>query len=446
MQVADLSFEENSELHYDKTIEGEACQAIATRLVRMLESWLDAAEAYFEPSSFVTALQNCITTSRTVTFIIQSNKDVIPDFDIWYPKQQEKMRASPIMEWAKNSRNIIEKQRDLAPSSEIRLSIIASYLGEAVSEWVPNSLFLSVSTLLKLIPRQHLTPHIVTNGTLLVERRWVESGLPNMEVLEALAEVYTILSEIVVSAHAQLGQPVPDVIKQIRPREMAPMTNDRAMYVSIRHGHCWGTRKFFIEPAQDPKRIVRRYGNPVELPPNAEIGQAAKALLGRAERRLARDGHHATMLTFRKGGANLGVVGLEFPDQGSKYVLMRELADLAVAENVDTVFLIAEVWMSFGKNVPPNGMASEDPQRQEALVVSAANKVGARLNLSRPFKRGMINKNRVKLAGSVIHDTIETFMLLPFQLRWGCLDPQAAQREEEHFARLGREIPRWTLT
>ena len=58
-----------------------ATRAVVSRLLQMRQLWDDTADSYFEPERFQMNLQNCITVSRTVTFILQSNKSTIHDFD-----------------------------------------------------------------------------------------------------------------------------------------------------------------------------------------------------------------------------------------------------------------------------------------------------------------------------------------------------------------------------
>lgn len=47
-----------------------AGRAAVSRLLQVRQLWKDAAATYFEPERFRVALQSCITTSRTVTFIV----------------------------------------------------------------------------------------------------------------------------------------------------------------------------------------------------------------------------------------------------------------------------------------------------------------------------------------------------------------------------------------
>jgi hypothetical protein len=95
-------------LHPSDTVDA-AIRAVISRLLQMRQLWEDAASTYFEPARFQINLQNCITVSRTVTFILRSNKNAIKDFDIWYARHQDTWRNDPIMTWVKEARNSIEK-------------------------------------------------------------------------------------------------------------------------------------------------------------------------------------------------------------------------------------------------------------------------------------------------------------------------------------------------
>ncbi|MGA3309467.1 MAG: hypothetical protein ABSD08_12755 [Xanthobacteraceae bacterium] len=92
--------------------------------------WHEALSVYFEPEGFRIAMQNCITTARSVTFVLQHHKSVIPRFDEWYAPWQSRFAGNPIMRWAVQARNKIEKQGDLETLSQMRAELIAAYDGE----------------------------------------------------------------------------------------------------------------------------------------------------------------------------------------------------------------------------------------------------------------------------------------------------------------------------
>jgi hypothetical protein len=71
----------------------DATQAVQQRLYQMHQLWQQAADNYFFPEQFRLNLQNCVMVSRTVTFIMQSNKSSINDFDNWYQGYIEKWKS-----------------------------------------------------------------------------------------------------------------------------------------------------------------------------------------------------------------------------------------------------------------------------------------------------------------------------------------------------------------
>ena len=175
------------------------------------------------PMDFRLAVQNAIQTLRSVTFILQNHKAVIPNFAQWYGdyadekhgkrgKWQERVHADPLMRWMVDARNRIEKRGDLESHSIVRAEIIASYLDESPRIDVPAHLFQNTETLLRGIPDNLLGQHIRRTGVVRIERRWVENTLPDHELLDATAIYYGKLTELVHDAHRQIGPDPPQTI------------------------------------------------------------------------------------------------------------------------------------------------------------------------------------------------------------------------------------------
>jgi hypothetical protein len=148
------------------------------RLQQMHSLWRQALEGYFEPSRFRVAVQNCITTSRTVTFILQHHKAAVPNFDDWYVPYRNTFAADPIMSWAKTARNKIEKEGDLETLSQVRAELIAAYAFNPTTNWLPTSIVWTTEQIRRSIPPDLLDTHVVDNGALAIEGRWVDVELP----------------------------------------------------------------------------------------------------------------------------------------------------------------------------------------------------------------------------------------------------------------------------
>ena len=98
--------------------------AVDQRLADAHKLWHQAEAAYFDPDGFRLAVQNAIQSLRSVTFILQNHKAVIPNFTQWYGdyvdetrgkrgEWQNRLRADPLMRWMVEARNKIEKRGDL---------------------------------------------------------------------------------------------------------------------------------------------------------------------------------------------------------------------------------------------------------------------------------------------------------------------------------------------
>jgi len=97
------------------------------RLKDLAHTLRNCEETYFEPEVFRMNTNHFLQTSRTVTFIIQKNKESIPLFDNWYGLHVLNAWASDkVMTWAKDSRNKIEKEGDLDLHSELSATLIFS--------------------------------------------------------------------------------------------------------------------------------------------------------------------------------------------------------------------------------------------------------------------------------------------------------------------------------
>ena len=415
----------------------------------MRQLWGDAADNYFEPSRFMLALQNCITTSRTVTFILQSNKADIPNFDDWYAAHVSRWATDPIMKWAKDARNAIEKQGDLKTHSQVRAEIIAGYLPGPETEWMPQLLFKNPQMIWRSIPHKFRIPHILEHGTLLIERRWVDSALPQTEVLEALAHVYGEFCSTIKDLLTKNKLTVPLELDQTRPDPLGELAMDRAIYLSMADGSVTGHR-FFHKPIKLPtksarKKISKRYGreNTWERLRSAKtFREVADAFFERARVVMARDKFHYSFVFLLKGVHVIEMIRADHPSRASRYVLMRDLARLAHIAKADGVMYLGETWTARADELPASGFAVEAKERGEAIMLTAAGSDGEHFQLTSEVHRKRPGSMKVKSIGPVEVDTSGfPFMFAPFLQLWGCLDEEELRRSFVVMEEMGIQSP-----
>ena len=428
----------------------KAAKAAVDRLLQMRQLWEDAADNYFDPNRFMLALQNCITTSRTVTFILQSNKADIPNFDQWYSAHVARWASDPVMKWAKDARNSIEKQGDLSAHSQVRAEIIAGFLPGPETEWMPQLLFEAPHAIWRAVPHRYQIPHVIENGTLLIERRWVDSNLPDTEVLEALAHVYGELCATIADLLMINGEAVPPQLDRTRPDPMGELAMNRAIYLSMADGSITGHR-FFRKPISPPtrsekSRLTKHYGlghSWERLKSAQTFREVAEAYFERARIVMARDGIHYGFVFLLKDLQVIQMIRADHPTRASRYVLMRDFAKLARIAKADGVMCLGETWTAFGNHLPPSGFAADAKNRGEAVMLSAANSKGEHFQFISEVKRKRPNSTKVKAMGPAQIDTQGfPFLFAPFLKLWDCLDEAELMRSFKTMDKMGIEFPK----
>jgi hypothetical protein len=357
--------------------------AIDQRLADGHRLWHQAEAAYFDPDGFRLTVQNAIQTLRSVTFIVQSHKAVIPDFADWYGdyvdekhgkrgKWQERFYADPLMRWMVEARNKIEKQGDLESCSIVRAEIIASYFDGGPRIDVPAHLFDGVETLLRSIPNNLLGQHIRRNGVVRIQRRWVENTLSDYELLDAVAIYYGKLAELVHDAHRQIGLDPPKTIHDEDGESfdlpamgwrfpcMIGHEKPRTLTISIADGsklELEKTSEFVKLDATALATLADRYGaNTLDAKKRSYKTdfELAEGYFTAALAVFLRDGHHRTFLLLFRDRRLIRPMEIRVENAQQKYVLMRQLADEVTKSGADAVVMIGEVWLARADELKPS--------------------------------------------------------------------------------------------
>jgi hypothetical protein len=356
------------------------------RLHEAHRHWHTAQENYFDPEEFRMAMQSCIQTLRTVTFMLQASKRSLDGFDEWYKPQQEKMRSDSILRWLIEARNHIEKAGDLATYSQMTAKVIASYHDQLEVTAVEGDLFDNIATLLGKVPPCYLVGQVFEHGTLRVERRWVANTLPTRELLDALAHAYTELSQVLADACAHWS---------LAPWQASGIHDDEADLEMDERPSCMINRPEIIEamislkeaaPVHIVRKVVKhdetkiavvaeRYG-PIEPPTvrPSTLEEHAKMLFGHARRVMKKDGYHIPAVFLFRGGSLVHMMQLVFGDRAAKYVLMRDVADIVQQLKADAIIHIGEAWTARLDPAHPFKYPSDASNRGEILFLMASTK------------------------------------------------------------------------
>jgi hypothetical protein len=417
--------------------------AVDQRLADVHTIWHQAEAAYFDPTGFRLAIQNAIQTLRTVTFILQKHKSIIPNFASWYGdgqqpgKWQKRFNAEPLMCWMRDTRNKIEKQGDLEAHSVVRAEIIASYLEEGPCIEVPAHLFDGAEKLLKSVPDSLIREHIRKNGALRIQRRWVENTLPGYELLDAVAIAYGKIAELVHDAHRQIGLNPPYVIKASgetidlrstgwRIPCMIGHKQPRTLLFSLKDFSQTVFRSIIFEGPKTEAEIaavLERYdGNPFGTLNRGfrDKEDLAAAYFSVARTVFLRDGYHQSFLFLFRDLQLLMVIGLNTEDVLSKYLIMREMAHKAITTGADTVILVGEAWSACASELRPYERPADSSVRTEVLFLNLVSKDGVALDFVADIVR---DGQAFSLGNTQILKDSALFQLAPFYESWGCSLP-----------------------
>lgn len=360
------------------------------RLEDVHRNWHAAEKSYFEPDGFRVAIQTAIQTLRTVTFILQSNKRLFPNFPEWYESWQVKLRADPLMRWMVDARNKIEKQGDLEAHSFIRAEIMASYYNEGPCLEVEAELFQNPHQLLQSALTEHEKAHVRRDGILRIQRRWVENTLPNYELLDAVGIAYGKIAELVADAHREIGLERPSTFsgdfdhteghtaRGGRLPCMIGHSESRALNVWLATGQPVDVESTAVELKREAvESRAERYkltAGDIWPPPDSSSEQVLDHLFQIASKLFLVDGHHDTMVFLLSGSRPVYMMTMVLQEHGEKYLIMRQLANEVIRHGTDGLIAIGEVWSSPFNPRDPYRRAADSPERREYLSASFLSK------------------------------------------------------------------------
>ncbi|MCX6899590.1 MAG: hypothetical protein NT105_12945 [Verrucomicrobia bacterium] len=373
---------------------------VEQRLEDAAQLWRKASEQYFDPNEFRVTIQACIQAFRTVTWILQNNKDAILEFNSWYGAWQQKMRIDEILRWLVEARNRIEKQGDLFTKSTLKVTLSGSWFDRPHYEaLLPPST--SVNKICSLI-RSQLPMELAnaSEGLLCAERRWCDSELPHVEILEALCHCYSVLQELVGDAHRRLkvNQDTPcELSARVTqsnlelPKFMLNADTTRTTWLKLRDG----TRASMAVVTQtvtkkDVPKVAQRYGAEI-MDNNPFAGERSFrdrciAFFNHAKLLLRKDGYHVSCALVETG-KNFMFFELRMDDRAEKHMVIRQLAKTVGRIKGKSVILIGEAWVAPTASVMPGSYAADCPTKAEGLILNGLTKDGDYISVHSIFRR-----------------------------------------------------------
>lgn len=353
------------------------------RLRDLAQLLTNCGKAYFSPDRFRQNTNQFLQTSRTVTFIIQKNKRTIPDYEAWYQSEVlQPWQDDVVMTWAKDARNVVEKEGDLEMHSTLRLAILYSYASSQDMVLEVTRRELLGAGMEKLIKRaiDELPPAIAEAAVLKVQRRWVANSLPDRELIYGLTYAYAQLHRVCSSLASHLGGKLDGSVPH--PTSLDPLVTDvemvRFMKLSKPGFGKHMNKVFKADPkyiAPAPLLALKAELDAMPKPKSLVDIVARQARIAQVTFEL--HGTHIPILAFfDKQWRQIDFMSTAFADQADKYLFWRRAADRAFYLKAYALLWTSESWL---RNMKDFGQIPIEklPLIGEHLQVVGADATGA---------------------------------------------------------------------
>lgn len=135
--------------------------------------------------------------------MLQSEKAVFRDFS-WYQEWAEQARKDPVLRWLHDARTDFVHRQSLEPHSWLEMRCVGNPRYPHGTDDDPFSFNVSPFE----CTHYHMSQGLSTDHAHEFTRYWGMEGLEGRELLEACADVYDRLDELVCDAHQRLGAQV----------------------------------------------------------------------------------------------------------------------------------------------------------------------------------------------------------------------------------------------
>ncbi|GHF93157.1 hypothetical protein GCM10017667_23610 [Streptomyces filamentosus] len=400
--------------------------------------WHAMADSYMQPDTFRMHLNSLIQGLRNVTFLLQKQKSELPNFETWYTRFQEEAKADPIMRWVVKSRNRVVKESDLELLSEVKVRWVADWANKKERKFTFPPRMPSEAILGSLLA----TPGNRRVGVVTVSRRWVDSGLPDRELMSATREAFITLSSLLADAHEAfgagscgLGERDPECVSDVLVRD--PLNcmdiNPGQLQEHLDLSAMRGIDEVLTPISYDEGKAAKarkRYGvndftrgNPIEIAPQ---------MMDHARSVLARDKSHMNVVWLFRGDEVVEFMSPNYADQNAKYLAFHRIADRVETHRADGILLIAEMWYvndykydDQGKVIPARDRGKD---RREALHVLSATRDGRVASLIAPFSRKLLGGIQLEdtfAEGDVEYSSLG--ILTPIIERWREMENESSE-------------------
>ena len=379
------SLTKNQKMTSNKTVQ-EFSSTIEQRLYETSKFWSDCDKNYHDIKEFITSLNALIQSLRNLTFIIQSYKSVIPDFDDWYTAKQNGMRNDTFLRWAHESRNIVVKSSNLKLKSRTTIELLnwESHPVQTIEVDPLNNNTEIKNTVLASYSSKDLVKNL-REPLVHIERYWVTDNMPEKELLWLTAYCYRYFKKMIIDIYERLSFDTTRILSGFE--KSASILNESTLFEGKRtvvldlKDMRKLSRKYLRVGAEDKKlerKAEERYGTkqPKYTRKADKVLDWFEFVTERAKQVIKIDGYHLPMAFLFRDDSEPVFNTLAIKDRAELYYMFRKLGDDILEKKFNGAVVITETWIK-DKNFLIRG---------ECIMVAAVKKDFIEVRLI-PFER-----------------------------------------------------------
>ena len=385
---------------------------IEQRLYETSKFWSDCNVNYDDIKEFVSSLNATIQSLRNITFILQSYKSVIPDFDTWYEDKQTEMKNDSYLRWAHLSRNTVVKESNLKLKSETTVGLL-NWEDHPVEIIEVDPLTKSATIKKSVLSDKKLSEIVkeLREPIVRISRCWIADNMPQEEILFVLAFCYRYFKDLISEAYLKIGLTANDLAKIEKDSEILDehtyFENARTIYLDLKDGKILHQDSTLINTDDKDlrKKVKKRYGD--KQPKHKKKGDKLlnwfEAVTEKSKQVLTTDGHHVPMVFLMKDGVDANIRTFVIEDRKDLYYHFRKLGDDILKGNYNGVVTVSEMWKKDEKlNI-----------RGEVLIVAVASREHFEVRMI-PFER--VKNDQVKIKDMVSSKDRSSFPILKYAI------------------------------
>jgi hypothetical protein len=408
----------------------------------------------------MTNVNSLIQELRNISFILQTEKDKIPDFDAWYQPWQERLKKNEHAVWVKDTRNLVIHQSALAAASHFNIKFLTYYEVPVASLLTDSNSDLCVAAVLvrkdfqSIIARIRYLMRDQGDAIIAIERCWSTHELKGADLLSILGALYGLLALMVLDAHVHLGHL--DCVENADTDSEFPTHRGRtALLPCMMKEQAARTDYFTLNTfksvsmgvrLQDPKATI----GDVEWRYQMKVGERLQAydsfdpvklyehMVWSSKKMLRKDRSLARIMMLRNGKGEWSSHMIVAGERVEKYLLLHLLAQTVREEGCDALVEVGETWLtSQSVSIPQlesiESLPNRDKLVKEAIMVRLDTRDGLHKQSLTIFNRGTFGG--IKLSDTEEEDRSKLIYLTPIYRVW--------QEQNAYAMADGSKIPVW---